>query len=172
MSHLKVARTCEELGATPTVQASRENVFYQIDTLKTSVPEAMEILADTIFAAKVSPWELDEQRALIKEEIEETRRQHQVHVQELVHTAAFGNLAPLGKPLLSAPNHLHAITPEVLGAFSAEQLTPDRMVLAAAGYDHDELVALAEATMGAETAGGPRTAEKRELRRRRVPRVV
>ncbi|OUW48451.1 MAG: hypothetical protein CBD47_02910 [Synechococcus sp. TMED187] len=159
MSHLKVARTCEELGATPTVQASRENVFYQIDTLKTSVPEAMEILADTIFAAKVSPWELDEQRALIKEEIEETRRQHQVHVQELVHTAAFGNLAPLGKPLLSAPNHLHAITPEVLGAFSAEQLTPDRMVLAAAGYDHDELVALAEATMGAETAGGPRTAE-------------
>ena len=45
MSHLKVARTCEELGATPTVQASRENVFYQIDTLKTSVPEAMEILA-------------------------------------------------------------------------------------------------------------------------------
>ena len=33
------------------------------------------------------------------------------------------------------------------------------MVLAAAGYDHDELVALAEATMGAETAGGPRTAE-------------
>ena len=73
-----------------------------------------------------------------------------------MHTAAFGNLL-LGKPLLSAPNHLHAITPRFSARSRRAIRRPDGP--RGRGYDHDELVALAEATMGAETAGGPRTAE-------------
>ena len=50
-----------------------------------------------------------------------------------------------------------AVSPEVLGAFVSEQYSPSRMVLAAAGYDHDELVALASKTLGKLPAGPAQT---------------
>jgi len=46
----------------------------------------------------------------------------------------------------------------VTAAFQSEQYTPDRMVLAAAGYDHDQLVSLAESTFGGLVAGPARAA--------------
>ena len=46
---------------------------------------------------------------------------------------------------LDRPGNLSAISPAVLQKFAADNMAPNRMVLAAAGYDHQELVALAQA---------------------------
>jgi predicted Zn-dependent peptidase len=47
---------------------------------------------------------------------------------------------------------------EVLSAFVSSQYVPSRMVLAAAGYNHDALVSLAESHFGSLPAGMPQAA--------------
>ena len=81
-------------------------------------------------------------------------------VQELMHMAAYGSSTPLGQPLMAKPQALGAIDGDVLSAFVAKEFVPGKMVLAAAGYDHAELVALAQKSFGslpkgaASVAGG------------------
>jgi len=154
-SHVSVVRAGERMGAVAAAMAGRENMVYQVDTLKEAVPEAVEILADTIFESKMLPWELDDEKKLIAKEVEELSKNPQQLLQDLSHTAAFGATSPLGKPLTCPKRNLDAVTPEVLKDFVAAQYCPSRMVLAAAGYDHDELVAIAEATFGKLPAGTP-----------------
>ena len=41
------------MGAVASATAGRENIVYQLDTLKPSVPECVEMLAETLFDSKV-----------------------------------------------------------------------------------------------------------------------
>jgi processing peptidase subunit alpha len=152
-SHLRMVRAGEHLGAVASATAGRENMVYQVDTLKSSVPEVVEMLADGIFEPKLLPWEVEEQKEIIKMELEDAKKNPQQMLQDLSHTAAFGTSSPLGKPLMCPPKNLGSVTPEMLKAFIDENYCPSNMVLAAAGYDHDELVALAEASFGKYEAG-------------------
>lgn len=77
---------------------------------------------------------------------------------ELSNAAAFGSRTPLGQPLPCPPRNLPHITADVLSSFVASQYVPSRMVLAAAGYDHDALVSLAETHFGSLPAGAPQSA--------------
>jgi len=74
-------------------------------------------------------------------------------VQELMHPAAYGSFSPLGKALYAKPGALGAIDASVLGAYVEKEFVPSKMVLAAAGYDHDELVSLAKTYFGGLPAG-------------------
>ena len=56
-SQLMFVRDFEQMGAAVMCVASRENIFYQVDTLKASVPQAVSMLAETICAPKFLPWE-------------------------------------------------------------------------------------------------------------------
>lgn len=147
-SQLMMVRDAERIGAAVACTAARENMVYQVDTLKESVPEAVGLLAQTACHPKFLPWEVQEQSAVIQEELKEFGMQHMGLVQELIHPAAFGASSPLGAPLMAKPSVLGAIDSEVLGAFVSEQYVPGKMVLAAAGYDHEELVKLASAQFG------------------------
>jgi len=75
-------------------------------------------------------------------------------VQEMMHPAAFGSSSALGKPLMAKPAALPYIDGDVLGEFVSREFVPGKMVLAAAGYDHDELVALAKTYFGSLPAAG------------------
>jgi len=154
-SAVGMVRDCESAGAVATATASRENIVYQVDTLKESVPTVLEMLAETTLAPKLLPWEVTEQKTAISYELEEFNSNHQALVQELIHPAAFGKSSPLGKPLMCPPKNLAALSPEVISAYVTQQMTPDKMVLTAAGYDHDELVAKATEIFGSLPAGTP-----------------
>lgn len=157
-SQLKFVRDFEKLGAVPSCTASRENMVYQVDTIKSSVPEVVGLLADAILAPKFLPWEIEQQKGTLKIELDDAAQNHQNLLQELTHPAAFGGSAPLGKPLMCPPRNLGAMSAEILGSFVTEKFVPSRMVLAASGYDHAELVKLAEASFGKLPAGTAATA--------------
>ena len=59
-SALAMVRECEKIGAVVAATAARENMVYQVDTLKESVPAAMELLADTILEPKMLSWEVED----------------------------------------------------------------------------------------------------------------
>jgi len=152
-SHLMMVRDAERVGAATTCTASRENIVYQIDTLKSSVPEAVAMLAETALKPQFLPWELSDQAHAINAEISDFSGNHMGSVQELMHMAAYGASSPLGAPLMAKPSATGSIDSDVLAAFVAEQFVPGKMVIAAAGYDHAELVALAKAHFGSLPAG-------------------
>jgi len=147
-SQLKMVRDCERLGAALSCTASRESIVYQVDTLKESVPEAVAILAETTVAPKLLPWEIHAQADTIKSEVFDLTSNHQLLLQELIHPAAYGGLSPLGKPLYVKPAAVSSIDDATLGDFVSKEFVPNKMVLAAAGYDHDELVSLAKTYFG------------------------
>jgi processing peptidase subunit alpha len=155
MSQFKMVTTSEAMGAAVSSLASRENTVYQVDTLKNAVPDAVAMLAETTLAPKFLSWEVEEAHSAVKAELDELKQNPQALVQELTHAAAYGRSSPLGMPAMCPPGNLAAISPDVLKKFAAENMTCNRMVLAAAGYDHDALVSLAQATFGGAAAGAP-----------------
>ena len=64
-SQLMMVRDAERIGAAVACTAARENMVYQVDTLKESAPEAVGLLAQTACFPKFLPWEVQEQSAVI-----------------------------------------------------------------------------------------------------------
>ena len=155
VSQLKMTTVLESLGAAPSSLSSRENIVFQIDTLKSSVPQLVGLLAETSLAPKFHSWEVEEAHAAVKAELEELQQNPQALLQEMTHAAAYGRGSPLGGPAMCPPGNLSAVSPAVLQKFAADNMVPNRMVLAAAGYDHAELVSLAQATFGKAAGGAP-----------------
>lgn len=147
-SQLRMVRDAERLGAATMCTAARESIVYQVDTLKDSVPEAVAMLAQTATAPKFLPWEIESQAPAIQSEVTDLHQSHQLLVTELMHPAAYGARSPLGKPLYAKPTTLGHVDGDILAQFVETQFVPSKMVLAAAGYDHDELVKLAVAEFG------------------------
>ncbi|RRT37765.1 hypothetical protein BHM03_00044315 [Ensete ventricosum] len=85
-SHLRIVREVEAIGGNVMASASREQMGYTYDALKTYMPEMVEVLVDCVRNAAFLDWEVNEQ----------------------------------------------------------ENYTAPRMVLAASGVEHEELVSIAE----------------------------
>ena len=60
-SHLRVVREVEAIGGNVTASASREQMGYTFDALKTYVPEMVELLIDSVRNPAFLDWELSEQ---------------------------------------------------------------------------------------------------------------
>ena len=98
-SQLKASVASEEMGMAAAA-AGRENMVYQIDTLKNLVPEAVELLGSSVFAPKFHSWEVETAVACAKKDLEERKNNHQLLLQEYSHAAAFGARSPLGRSKL------------------------------------------------------------------------
>lgn len=60
-SHLRIVREVEAIGGNVTASASREQMGYTFDALKTYVPEMVELLVDCVRNPIFLDWEVDEQ---------------------------------------------------------------------------------------------------------------
>ena len=154
VSQLKMTTVLESLGAATSSLSSRENIVFQIDTLKSSVPQLVGLLAETSLAPKFLSWEVEEAHAAVKAELQELQQNPQALLQEMSHAAAYGRGSPLGQPAMCPPGNLSAVSPAVLQKFAADNMVPNRMVLAAAGYDHAELVIRVRVGVRVSRGGG------------------
>jgi hypothetical protein len=60
-THMRLVREVEVIGGNVLASASREQMAYNIDTSKITVPEALEVLADAVLNPKFQSWEVAEQ---------------------------------------------------------------------------------------------------------------
>lgn len=68
-SHLRVVREVEAIGGNVTASASREQMGYTFDALKTYVPEMVELLVDCVRNPVFLDWEVNEQVNLLNSQI-------------------------------------------------------------------------------------------------------
>ncbi|KAL9440776.1 hypothetical protein AB3S75_019445 [Citrus x aurantiifolia] len=141
-SHLRIVREVEAIGGNVQASASREQMGYSFDALKTYVPEMVELLIDCVRNPVFLDWEVNEQLTKVKSEISEVSNNPQSLLLEAIHSA--GYCGALANPLLAPESAISRLNSTLLEEFVAENYTAPRMVLAASGVEHDQLVSVAE----------------------------
>lgn len=141
-SYLRVIREVEAIGGNVTASASREQMGYTFDALKTYVPEMVELLIDSVRNPAFLDWEVSEQLEKVKAEIGEASNNPQGLLLEALHSAGYSGA--LANPLLAPESAINRLDSTILEEFVALNYTAPRMVLAASGVEHEELLSVAE----------------------------
>uniref|UniRef100_A0A0E0L4U2 Mitochondrial-processing peptidase subunit alpha n=1 Tax=Oryza punctata TaxID=4537 RepID=A0A0E0L4U2_ORYPU len=141
-SHLRLVREVEAIGGNVFASASREQMSYTYDALKCYAPEMVEVLIDSVINPAFLEWEVKEKLQKIKSEISEVSGDPHGLLMEALHSAGYSG--PLAKPLMASESAVNRLDVATLEEFVSENYTAPRMVLAASGVEHDELVSIAE----------------------------
>ncbi|WJX91977.1 mitochondrial processing peptidase [Trifolium repens] len=141
-SHFRIVRETEAIGGNIGASASREQMGYTFDALKTYVPQMVELLIDCVRNPAFLDWEVNEELRKVKAELGELSNNPQGLLLEAIHSAGYSGA--LAYPLLAPEEALNRLDGPSLEEFVAENYTAPRMVLAASGVEHEELLAVAE----------------------------
>ncbi|CAI9766032.1 unnamed protein product [Fraxinus pennsylvanica] len=159
-SHLRVVREVEAIGGNVMASASREHMGYTYDALKTYVPQMVELLIDSVRNPAFLDWEVNEQLHKVSAEVSECSKNPQHLLLEAIHSAGYSG--PYGNSLLASESAVSRLNSAVLEEFVAENYTASRMVLAASGVDHEELLKYAEPLLS-DLPNVPRPAEPKPV---------
>ncbi|XP_057977459.1 mitochondrial-processing peptidase subunit alpha-like [Malania oleifera] len=159
-SHLRIVREVEAIGGNVTASASREQMAYTFDGLKTYAPQMLELLIDCVRNPAFLDWEVDEQLHKLKAEIPEYSNNPQGLLLEAIHVAGFSGA--LANPLLAPESALSTLNGTILEEFVSENYSAPRMVLAASGIEHEDLLSIAEPLLS-DLPNVPRAAEPKSV---------
>ena len=143
----EMLESLETLGGNIQCASSRESLMYQSATFNSAVPKAVALLAETIRDPLITEEEVQQQLETAAYEIGEIWSKPELILPELVHMAAYKDNT-LGNPLLCPEERLSQIDKSVIEAYRKSFYTPDRMVIAFAGVQHQDAVKLAEQYFG------------------------
>lgn len=150
-----MAEKMESLGGNIQCASSRESLMYQSATFNSAVESTVGLLAETIRDPLITEDEVQQQLETADYEIGEIWSKPELILPELVHMAAYKDNT-LGNPLLCPKERLPHINRDVVEAYRKEFYSPDRIVVAFAGVDHNEAVKLTEQYFGDMAKGhGP-----------------
>ncbi|KAE9464505.1 hypothetical protein C3L33_03593, partial [Rhododendron williamsianum] len=117
-------------------------IGYTYDALKTYVPQMVELLIDCARNPVFLDWEINEQLLKVKAEITEASNNPSSLLVEAIHSVGYSGA--LANSLLASESAIGRLDSSILEEFVAGNYTAPRMVLAASGVEHDELLKFAE----------------------------
>ena len=82
-THFRLTREVESIGANLLASASREQMAYNVDVAKTSVPEALEVLVDSVVNPKFLAWEVAAAVEKMREDIKSVKDNPQTVLMEV-----------------------------------------------------------------------------------------
>lgn len=142
-SEFRLFREMSKLGAKLNVTQSREHTQVTTDCLREHVPHIVGSFADLVKNPLLDVTEIRESAAHLSSLQSENDKNLESLTSENLHWAAF-NGETLGLPLRASSKQAKSITKENLSAYYQSLITPDRIIVAASGYDHSELVKLVQ----------------------------
>jgi mitochondrial-processing peptidase subunit alpha len=101
------------IGGNASCQASRETLQYQAVVFPHHVPQALDLLADTILRPRLDTAEIEAEKGTIRYELQELAGKPEAHLVELAHAAAYGR-ATLGLPVACPEDNLAQLNVDVL----------------------------------------------------------
>uniref|UniRef100_A0A3B4AQ57 Uncharacterized protein n=1 Tax=Periophthalmus magnuspinnatus TaxID=409849 RepID=A0A3B4AQ57_9GOBI len=130
----------ESMGAHLSAYTSREHTAYYMKTLSKDLP-IVELLADVVQSCSLNEADIEQQRTTVLRELEEVEGNLQEVCLDLLHATAFQG-TPLGHSVLGPSGNASLTRQDLVDYINSHYKAP-RMVLAAAGVSHEELVGLA-----------------------------
>lgn len=142
----RVHQEINGMGAQVALNSSREQTFYGLECLKADLPAALEITCDVVFNPKMNDWDIDVLKEAYLTDVENLKKNPQMLLGDLLTSVAYQG--GLGNPLYGSKLCIDKLTVEALTEYHRLNFTPDRMVLAVAGMDHQELLQVVEPMAG------------------------
>lgn len=123
--------------------SSRESIMYQSSHFHQATPLALSLISDTVLNPSFHSEEIEAQRDAAFYEIREIQSKPEMILPEILHNVAYGE-QELGNPLLCPEDRINRIDELTLRNSMDEWYRPERMVIAGAGMQHEELVELTD----------------------------
>ncbi|KAI7855628.1 Metalloenzyme, LuxS/M16 peptidase-like protein [Circinella umbellata] len=143
----QVVEELEKLGGNIMCSSSRECIMYQSAIFSQDLERVVSLFSDVVLNPSITPDEVDEQRMTAMYEIEEIWSKPEMILPEIMHTVAYqGNT--LGNPLLCPPENLETMSSDLIKGYMKDWYRPERIVIAACGTEHDQVVQLANKYFG------------------------
>ncbi|KAG8079143.1 hypothetical protein GUJ93_ZPchr0007g5315 [Zizania palustris] len=114
-SHLKIVQDVEATGGNIGASAAREQMVYSYDTLKTYLPQAIEVLIDCVRNPLFLQDEVERQLALAQEEVQELQNNPEKFLQESLNLV--GYRGALANPLVAPEENLTRISGDIIRKF-------------------------------------------------------
>jgi predicted Zn-dependent peptidase len=172
-----IAEDFDAVGGDLNAFTAKEHTCYYAQVLDSDLPLAVQVLADVVTDALLTPADVELERGVVLEEIAMRDDDPEDLLGELFDEALFGE-HPLGRPVIGSEESIRGMSREVLHGFWRGQYTTPRMIVAAAGNlvhaDVVELVgtALADAAARAGATAEPAAHREGRLEVPAVPRLV
>jgi len=139
------------MGAELNAGTDKEGTTVYARMLDQHLPRAFDVMADMVW--RPAFHDVDPEREVVLEEIAMYEDDPQDTVFDVLGGSVFGD-HPLGRPIIGRAPVIRDTPVERIAAFHARRYVPASVVVSAAGsVDHDEIVALAERTLGGLRAG-------------------
>ncbi|KAF3785783.1 Mitochondrial-processing peptidase subunit alpha [Nymphaea thermarum] len=152
-SHSCIVREVEAVGGNVSASASREQMGYTYDVLKSYLPQAIGLLIDCVRNPLFLENEVKEQLTKVKREIGEISNNPQNFLLEALHPVGYSGA--LANSLMASESAIDRLDGSIIRKFFDENYTAERMVLAASGVDHEELLTIAEPLLRDVRSGAP-----------------
>jgi predicted Zn-dependent peptidase len=141
------------MGAELNAGTDKESTTVYARMLDQHLPTAFDVMADMVW--RPAFHDIDPEREVVLEEIAMYEDDPQDTVFDVLGEAVFGG-HPLGRPIIGRAPVIRDTPVDAISAFHARRYVPRSVVVAAAGnVDHDQVVELAEGTLGAREASEP-----------------
>ncbi|KAI3913943.1 hypothetical protein MKW98_010755 [Papaver atlanticum] len=129
-SHLRAVREVEAIGGEVTASASRDQMDYTYDALKTYVPQMVELLVDSVINPVFLDWDVKEQLEKVKQEVQQLNNNPEGLLLEALHSV--GYTGALANPLSAPEDAVDRLNGDLLEKFVAENYTAPHIVLSIA----------------------------------------
>jgi predicted Zn-dependent peptidase len=142
----------DAMGAELNAGTDKESTTVYARMLDQHLPRAFDVMADMVWRPAFR--EIDPEREVVLEEIAMYEDDPQDTVFDVLGEAVFGG-HPLGRPIIGRAPVIRDTPVDAISAFHARRYVPRSVVVAAAGsVDHDQIVELAQQTLGSGGTDG------------------
>lgn len=139
----EIASFLESLGGSLNAFTSREQTCYHALVLDEHLEQAVDILADISLNPGLSPTNLEKEKSVVIEEIQEVEETPSENVHELF-SESFWRGQPIGRPIMGNRSNIRRLSRSDLIRFREKHYRSREVVIAAAGnISHRRLVELA-----------------------------
>ncbi|MHC6176031.1 M16 family metallopeptidase [Glutamicibacter sp. X7] len=139
---LDIAQAFDEVGGESNAATAKESTCYYARVLDSDVPMAMEVIADMVTSAVLDPFELEQERGVIIEEL----NMDADDATEVVHEHFVAKVLaghPLGRPIGGTPEEIREITREAVLEHYERHYRPSELIVTAAGsLEHDQICSM------------------------------
>ncbi|EIN13923.1 LuxS/MPP-like metallohydrolase [Punctularia strigosozonata HHB-11173 SS5] len=142
-SQEEMSAAIDQMGGQIMCASARESMMYQSTHFHQANPLALSLIADTVINPAFLDDEISLQRDAARYEIREINSKPDMILPEILHEVAYDGKT-LGIPLLCPEERIDHINRDCIREYMQRLYTPERMVVAGAGMQHEELVELVD----------------------------
>ncbi len=144
---LDISVEMESVGGELNAFTARELTCYHASVLEENLPLAVDVLADLVSRARLAPEDVENERAVILDEIAMHDDDPEDALHELFSRHYYGG-HPLGRPVAGLPESIKRLTRDQINGYYRRRYRPENLVFAVAGaVEHQRVVRLVQRSL-------------------------